>query len=403
MIPTDEARRIIGEKITATTRTEALPLDRVAGRVLARDAVSDVDMPPFNRATMDGYAILSSDGAGEREVIEYVPAGAYPEKRITSGKAARIMTGAPVPDGADAVIQVEKTKGFIEVGGKAMINEAPAPGSNIAPQGEDVKTGDIVLKAGAFIGAAEAAVLAATGHDPVEVLKAPGVAILSTGDELVPPCEKPGPGQIRNSNAYSLNAQIRALGVEPVILSAAGDDEKALYEKISQGAPSDFLIVSGGVSAGDRDLVIPVLEKTGYEIFIKKIRIKPGKPTVFGVRDRGGYVFGVPGNPVSSMVIFELFIKPAIRKFMGAPYERGLRVNASLAGDFRRKSGAREEYVPVNLSWDGEGFIAKLLPYHGSGHIHALTGANALLRIPVGVTEMRAGSRSDAVFLREIA
>ena len=400
MISIEEARRIIGETIIPITVAESVPLTRAHGRTLAMDAISDVDMPPFNRATMDGYAVVASDGPGEYEVIEYVPAGGYPVETVTSGKISRIMTGAPVPEGADAVIQVEKTDGFVEVGEKAVLKSSMNPGTNIAPKGEDLKTGDTALRAGTLIGPPEIAVLATAGVDPVEVFRAPSVAILSTGDELVAPDVKPARGQIRDSNRFSLLAQAASLEIEPVSLGVARDDEEDLYNKVMEGAGYDFLIVSGGVSAGDKDFSIRVLNRVGYETLFHKIRIKPGKPTVFGVNGKGGYVFGVPGNPVSSMVIFEMFIKSAIRRFSGAPYGHGLSITAALENGFRRKSGEREEYVPSWLENREGALYARLMPYHGSGHIHALAGANALVKIPCGETAVEAGSVVEAVILR---
>ncbi|MGK7344729.1 MAG: molybdopterin molybdotransferase MoeA [Candidatus Nitrospinota bacterium M3_3B_026] len=398
MISIEEAGRIIARTITPTTVVESVPLARAFGRILAVDTVSDIDIPPFDRATMDGYAVVSSDGAGEREVIEYIPAGARPVKTVTSGKAARVMTGAPVPEGADAVIQVEKTGGFVDIGREALIKEAPAPCANIAPRGEDLKAGDTALRAGTILGPAQAAALAMAGVDPVPVFRAPRVAVLSTGDELVPPGSKPGHGQIRDSNGFSLMAQAVSLGAEASALGIAGDDEEELYSKIMTGMEYDFLIVSGGVSAGDRDFAVAAMERAGYRTLFHKIKIKPGKPALFGVNGNGGYVFGVPGNPVSAMVIFELFIKPAIRRFAGAPYERGLRVHARLENGFKRGSGAREEYVPAFVT-GGAVLGARLLPYHGSGHIHALAGANALARIPGGVTKLDAGANVEAIIL----
>lgn len=399
MISIEKAGEIIAGTVTPTAAVESVPLARVFGRVLAVDTFSDIDIPPFDRATMDGYAVVSSDGAGAREVIEYIPAGASPGKTVKSGQAARVMTGAPVPDGADAVIQVEKTGGFVDVGGKALIKEPPSPGANIAPRGEDIEAGGAVLRAGSILGPAQAAALAMAGVDPVPVFRAPRVAVLSTGDELIQPGRKPGPGQIRDSNGFSLLAQAASLGAGTAALGAAGDDEEELYSKIVMGKEYDFLIVSGGVSAGDRDFAASAMERAGYKTLFHKVKIKPGKPALFGVNGDGGYVFGVPGNPVSAMVIFELFIRPAIRRRAGAPYEQGLRVPARLENDFERRSGAREEYVPAFVT-GGAALGVRLLPYHGSGHVHALACANALALIPEGETKLGAGASVETVILR---
>ncbi len=400
MIPINEAKKIIDDNIVKTTLTEPVSLEDAFGRALAYDAKSDVDVPPFNRATMDGYAVVSSDGAGEYEVIEYVPAGVFPTKKLEKGYVTRIMTGAPVPEGADAVVQVEKTGGFVEVGEKAEIKASFKPGQNISPHGEDVKTGDTVLEAGSRITAPESATLATAGHDPVTVFKLPTVAILSTGDEVIEPSEKPVPGQIRNSNAYSLKSQAVDIGLNPDLIGVAHDTEEDLTAKIMEGAKRDFLLVSGGVSAGDRDMVPRILEKAGYKILLHKVAVKPGKPLVFGVAEGPRYVFGVPGNPVSGLVIFELFIKPAILKWMGFSNTKHFVVNAPLADGFKRKKADRVEYIPVQLEWTGEGFIAHRIKYHGSGHMHALTRANGLYKIPKGVTEVAPGHAGEVIVLK---
>ncbi len=401
MISVEEAKKIIGEHITPATSIEKVSLTQAYGRVLAKDVESDIDIPPFNRATMDGYAVVSKDGPGFYEVTEYVPAGTFPQKRVESGKVTRVMTGAPTPEGADAIIQVEKTGGFVEVGEKAEIKESIKHGQNISLKGEDIKAGQKVLSAGNVIEAPEMAALATVGCDPVEVFKAPKVAILSTGDELVPASQKPAPGQIRNSNSPSLFAQALALGLEPTLLGVAKDNEKDLNDKIAQGSTYDFLLISGGVSAGDKDFVPNALEQAGYKQIFHKVRVKPGKPLLFGATPGGKYVFGVPGNPVSGMVIFELFIKQAILKFSGMMLDGSPAVKAMLACSVKRKPGAREEYIPVHIHWDGEKFMAIRIRYHGSGHMLAMTHANALFKIPSDMEEVEAGYVGEIVFIRK--
>ncbi|VAX25536.1 Molybdopterin molybdenumtransferase [hydrothermal vent metagenome] len=395
-----EAKQIIDDHIEPATLIERTPITRATGRILAGEVKSDIDLPPFNRVSMDGYAVISSDGPGEYEVIEYVPAGAVGAKTVTPGHVTRIMTGAPLPDGADAVIQVEKTGGFVDVGEKAEIKEQIKKGKNFSPKGEDVLMGDVVLTGGVVIEAPEVATLATVGADPVEVFRQPTVAILSTGDELVAPNEKPKPGQIRDSNRFSLFSQVALMGVMPTLLGVARDNEAEVDAKIAEGLSYDFLLVSGGVSAGDKDFVPGALAKSGYDIKLYKVRVKPGKPLVFGVADGGRYVFGVPGNPVSGMVIFELFIKPAIKKRQGLIVTENQRVTATLSEDFKRKKGAREEYIPVKLKWEGNGYTAERLDYHGSAHIHAMTHANALLKIPIDTTEALAGWVGEAIIFR---
>ncbi|VAX25442.1 Molybdopterin molybdenumtransferase [hydrothermal vent metagenome] len=401
MIEKEEARKIIDETVAPTSRTEKTELAKSYGRVLAEDVVSDIDIPPFNRVTMDGYAVVSSDGPGEYEVAEDVPAGKFPEMALKSGKVTKIMTGAPLPDGADAVVQVEKTGGFADVGQMAQINEGVGAGKNFCPKGEDIKKGDLALEPEIVIRPQEVAVLASLGYDPVKVYKLPRIAIVATGDELVEPAEKPEPGQIRNSNGYSTFSQVMAMGVEPVALGIARDNYKSLREKIEEGSKYDFLFISGGISAGDRDFVPEIVKDAGYELLFHKVKIKPGKPVMFGATKDNRYVFGVPGNPVSSMVIFELFIKPAIRKFARLPAYDGMMARATLKGEFTRKNDSRDEYLPVALKWNGSGFTASRVAYHGSGHFSAMTKANGLMYIPAGVKEIPAGGSIDVRFFDE--
>ncbi len=401
MIAIEEAIKIIENAVNATDEIERLPLHECFGRVLAVDVYSDINVPPFNRVTMDGYAVVSADGPGSYEVVEDVPAGVYPSVRVTSGKVSKVMTGAPMPEGADAVIQVEKTGGFADVGEIATINEPIASGKNVSPLGEDIREGDKVLDAPCVIRPPESAVLASMGIDPAPVYKQPTIAVLATGDELVPPAVNPGPGQIRNSNEYSTYAQSIAIGITPTTLGIARDDIGALKEKIDEGAQHDFLLISGGVSAGDRDFVPGILQEAGYDLLFNKVKIKPGKPVTFGVSDKGRFVFGMPGNPVSAMVIFELFIKPAVRKFTHLPRIGYRTAMAKLDADYKRRADKREEYVPVNVCWDGEGYLAQLIPFHGSGHFSALTKANGLAKIPIGTKEVAKGGVVEIRFFND--
>lgn len=376
---------------------EALLCDALGG-VLARDALADMDFPPFHRATMDGYAVISADGPGDYEVVEDIPAGHYPAIPLSRGKVSKIMTGAPMPDGADAVVPVEKTGGFVHVGQVAQIIGQAAPGSNFSPRGEDMRSGDVAMAGGSVIRPAEVALLASVGAEPCHIFRRPTLAALATGDELVHPSRKPIQGQIRNSNGPTIMAMAAAMGITATNLGAAGDSPASLEEKIRLGMEHDFLIISGGVSAGDRDFVPEIAKKLGYRILFHKIRVKPGKPTLFAVSEKGRYLFGLPGNPVSSMVIFELFVRPALLRFQGAPAAT-MEVSARLEATYRRKKADREEYLPGRLFWKEGCFGAELAQYHGSGHFRALTTANGLVTIPIGVFEAPKGSMVAARFL----
>ncbi len=397
MILRKEAKNIIDNTIAPIDTVEKISLINCHARILAEDAISDVDIPPFNRATMDGYAVIASDRPGKYEVAEDIPAGTFPKVTLTRGKVSRIMTGAPLPCGADAVVAVESTGGFVGVGQMAEINRGVTIGKNVAPKGEDLNKGDLALKRGVLIGPAEMALLASVGCDPVTVYKKPRVTIISTGDELVEPNKIPAPGQIRNSNAYSMFSQVSGMGIEPAGLYVASDNQDDLEGKIRRASISDFLLVSGGVSAGERDIVPSTLKKCGYDIVFHKVSIKPGKPVLFGKGKDNRFVFGVPGNPVSSIVVFELFIRPAIRKFARMPDPGDAGFMVKLASDYKRRNASREEYVPVKLVRDGSGFVAELVSYHGSGHFAALATANGWIRAPIGTSKLHAGSFVEAM------
>lgn len=396
MIPVEEAVRIIQDAVRPTERTETAPLLESRGRVLAAAAVSDVEIPPFRRVTMDGYAVIAADGAGAFEVVEDVPAGVFPRVRLTPGKVAKVMTGAPLPEGADAVVPVEDTGGYVSVGQKADIKKPVGTGKNFATQGEDVKIGDTVLAAGTFIRPPEMALLASVGCDPVPVYRLPRVAMLATGDELVDPTQKPGLGQIRNTNTYAILGQLQALGIKPDLLGVGRDNDHSLAEKLAQGAAYDFLIVTGGVSEGDRDLVPAALEAQGYRLLVHKVRVKPGKPLVFAASADGRFVFGLPGNPVSSMVAFELFAGPALRRYCRVPGRLVNMVDAVVGFDFSRKNAGRQEYLPVNVTTSNGEYLARGVGYHGSGHFAALTRANGLIMLPVDRKEVKSGTMTLA-------
>jgi len=371
MLTVDQALDIILRGIR-TPKIIDVPLSRALGHVLREECKSDLDMPPFDKAMMDGYAVRSAD-AGPLEVIEEVPAGKVPAREVGPGTCTKIMTGAPVPAGADAVQQVEKTS---RDGNRVTLQAPVKPGQNIARRATDMRAGEVVLEAGHRLRAAEIGALAAIGRTRVLVEARPRCAVLATGDELVPPDQKPGPGQIRNSNTSSIRAQVEALGLECVDLGIVPDDLKRIRAAIRKGLKRDLLILSGGVSAGSWDLVIPALKAEGVELKMHQVLIKPGRPFCFAPR-----VFGLPGNPVSSFVIFEVFVRPYLGKLMGTDLVRP-RIRARLRTELPKKI-ERVHYLPARVWEEGDGSVAEPVPWQGSADLFALTKANGFVVVPV--------------------
>jgi molybdopterin molybdotransferase len=374
MLTVDQATALILADVPAP-RVTTVALEAALGHVLAEECASDLDMPPFDKAMMDGYAVRSGD-AGPLEVIEEIPAGKAPAREVRPGACSKIMTGAPVPSGADAVQQVEKTR---RDGSRVTLLEPVKPGQNIAPRAQDLKKGEVILKKGHAIRAAEIGTLATIGKTRVQVFAKPRVAVLATGDELVPPEATPGPGQIRNSNTFSIAAQVRAMGLECDDLGVVRDDRDAIRARIREGFRRDLLLISGGVSAGDWDLVIPALEAEGVTIKMHQVLIKPGRPFCFAPR-----VFGLPGNPVSSFVIFEVFVRPYLGRMMGADVSRP-RVRARLETSVT-KAIERVHFLPARVRYEAGTFVADTIPWHGSADLFALTKANGFVVVPIQTT-----------------
>jgi molybdopterin molybdotransferase len=317
MIPVEEALAVVLREARALPG-EDVGLEEALGRVLAEDVASDVDLPPFDRAAMDGYALRAADVAAAPvalEVIGEVRAGQWPDLTVGPGQAARIMTGAPRPPGADAVQQVEKTQPLDEF--RVTVLAAVASGANVAPRGCEVGAGDVVLARGRVIDPSAIAVLASAGKARVRVATRPVLALLVTGDEIVEVAARPGLGQIRNTNGPAVAAQARLAGADVRLLGVAPDRHDALVEALRAGLAADVLVVSGGVSAGDYDLVEPALLDLGATFLFTRVAIKPGAPLVFGTCGEA-LVFGLPGNPVSTQVTFDLFVRPALLKMQGA-------------------------------------------------------------------------------------
>ena len=373
------------EKLLATIATlppVRLSLAESLGLTLAEDVVASGDSPPFDKSLMDGYAVRSADlveGAATLDVIDLITAGRVPTKPVGSGQAIQIMTGAPIPVGADLVVKVEET---VREGDRVrVVTRSGFAGANLLRQGTSVRKGATVLQAGLKLNGARIGALAELGRADVLVHRRPTVAVLATGDELVNVDEQPGPGQIRNSNQAMLVAQIQATGAITVPLGIARDDREDLRSKIAVGLQSDVLVLSGGVSAGTLDLVPSELTAAGVVEVFHKVEIKPGKPIWFGKRSgeaKQNYVFGLPGNPVSSMVCCELFVRTAIRRLMGESDALPQAIPAQLEHSYAARAD-RPTYHPARLTWTKTGPHVSLVPWHGSSDLCGTVAANAMV------------------------
>lgn len=385
------------------SRPVNLPLHDALGHVLAEDVLSDMDSPPFDKALMDGYAVVASDisaGGTPLEVVEEITAGIVPQRMVEAGEATRIMTGAPLPEGADAVIKVEETE--LNDGDPRQVRilaDSALPGQNLIRRGTNKRAGEVVVQAGTQLQAQELAALAEMGCHEVRVFPRPRVAVLATGDELVPIHSKPQPGQIRNSNETMLCAQIQQAGAVAVPLGIARDERSELAARIDAGLEADVLLLSGGVSAGVLDLVPSELQGAGVEQVFHKVRVKPGKPLWFGVLrqdDRSKLVFGLPGNPVSSMVTFELFVRPALRRLMGIDPAEPQTVSARLAHSHSHR-GDRPTYFPASISLAGDGLSVSLANWHGSSDLQSTVGTNGMVVFPPEPVECSAGDTVEVI------
>jgi molybdopterin molybdotransferase len=365
--------------------SERVDMSQSLNRILAEDVTSDIDMPPFDRAVVDGYACRRADLANRLTVVETIQAGTSPSRTIGPDQCAKIMTGAAVPQGADCVIMVEDTK---NIGAHAIRFVGRQTGDNISKRGADTKAGDVVLHKGSRIGPQHVAALAAFGRVRPLVAKKPRVGIVATGDELVEPASRPGSCQIRNSNSGQLAAQIQDAGGIVRDYGIVGDVPDAIDGVFKTAAgENDVVIVSGGVSVGDFDFVPAMLERNGVELLFRKIAIKPGKPTVFGVSERV-YCFGLPGNPVSTFVVFELLVKPFLYKLMGHDYSP-VSVQMPLSECVTRNDTDRQSWIPVRLTAKN---TAQPTEYHGSAHVLALCEADGFINIGVGVGRIEKGT-----------
>jgi molybdopterin molybdotransferase len=385
-------------------RAAALPVEHVGvigalGRVLAEPIVSRREIPPWPNSSMDGYALRAADTREDGvtlAVVGEVAAGTLPEKPVRAGEAMRIFTGAPLPPGTDAVVpqeDVQAEDGHVRVPG------AVPAGAFVRSRGEDVRVGDVVLQPGRPIGPPEIALLATLGHAQVRVYRRPRVAILSTGTELADLGTEPGPGQIPNTNTYALVAQVLEAGATAVSLGVAPDDLGAIETRLADGLAADVLISSAGVSVGDHDLVRAALERSGAELHLWKVSMRPGKPITFGSLGRR-LVFGLPGNPVSAMVTFELFVRPALRQMMGHRALHRARVRARALTPIVNRD-QRRGYLRVALSGEGDGLGARLTGEQGSAIVRSMVAADGLVIVP-GQTTIPTGASVEVILLRAL-
>ena len=400
MIEYSEARNLVlaaAKKLSA----ETVPLARALGRTLAREVKAREDIPPFTKATMDGYAVRAEDtrpaaGTAEvrLEVLADLPAGQVPRRAVGPGQAVRIMTGAPLPAGAEAVVMVEDTSAEER---SVVVRRAVRAGDNIGLAGEDLKKGETAVEAGAVVGPAEIGMLAAAGLARVLVVRRPKLAVISTGDEIVEPGLPKRRGQIRNSNGPALTALAARAGAEALYLGIARDKKASLTARLAKARGADVLVLSGGVSVGDYDLVKSELEASGVRPVFWGVRIKPGKPVFFGVRGRQ-LVFGLPGNPTSSMVTFHLFVRPAIDRLLGRTAIGPESARAVIGEEIKLKPG-RMQFLRGILA--GRGPVLTAVPYEDqrSGVLRSMVRGRILIVVPADAGRIEAGQEVEILFL----
>jgi len=401
MISVEEALARILAEITPLNAMQ-VPLSEACGLVLAKDIVAQEDIPPFANSAMDGFALLSHDSQPQHgqpsrlRITGGVAAGYVADHAVEEGTTMRIMTGAPLPPGADSVIQVELTRSEGPDSEWVEILEAVPPGNNIRPAGEDMRRGQTVLRQGSEVGPWEVGVLATLGWSTIPVIQQPHVAILGTGDEVIDVDEPLRPGKIRNSNSYLLEAAVRQAGAVPHRLGVAHDTVESLREKFTEAVRYNLIITSGGVSVGDFDLVKNIMAEQG-QINFWRINMRPGKPVAFG-HIGGVPLLGLPGNPVSAAVTFELFGRPVIRKMMG--HTRLVRPQVDvIVEDGVSDRAMRRHYVRARAEWRDGHFVAHTTGNQGSNIMTSLLNANALVIVPEGGVEVRPGDTAKAMML----
>lgn len=411
MIPFDEAVQLI-EQTVRPLPPEAIPLERVAGRVLASDVTADIDSPPYDKSMMDGFALRSediADGVRRFDVIATIAAGDVPDCSVETGQCCRIMTGAPIPDGSDCVVVIEWTETREDEGRPVMTCEIPEgtpvpSGRHIIRLGENIQKDSRVFQTGQTVQPTATGLLAEIGASELQVFKRPRVAVIPTGSELVDCSRFPGPAQIRNSNGPMLQAMLQADGCSEVHdAGIVGDDEGALRAAIENGLQHDMLLLTGGVSMGQFDLVPGILCEAGVEQVFHKVKMKPGKPVWFGVRERNGqrcYVFGLPGNPVSSLVGYQLLVREALRMLGGGTGHQGKKVQAVLSTDHHAR-GDRPTFWPGKLVPDPDSptRIVQPLSWRGSSDMSPLTETELLICFPAGTRLHQKDATVEAILI----
>ncbi len=398
LISVEDARRIVLEQ-AAPRGVERVALTTSLGRVLAKNLVAEVDLPPFDNSAMDGYALRSSDATEATDdhpvqlrLVGEVAAGRVLDRMLGHGEAVKIMTGAPLPPGADSVVMLEQAR---LRGGVVELRTPVAPGSHIRNAGEDIKAGEMVLKAGTRVRLQHLGLLAGLGYATLPVSRVPTVAVLATGSELVNIDEPLAPGKIRNSNSLMLTTLLRRRGIQPNDLGTVIDDRALIQRALEEAAVSDVILISGGVSVGDHDFVTRILRDLGMETLFWRVNMKPGKPLVFG-RWRGKMVFGLPGNPISCVVCFLEFIAPFLQKVTGEQDPRTNRIHARLTQPISKQE-PRLQLLTARLD-ETQGILQVApIPQQGSGMLNSLAQANALIVMPEDTMQLEAGLVVDVI------
>jgi molybdopterin molybdotransferase len=399
LIEYPEAVRLVLENVRLLS-VEDVPLAEAGGLALAEDLKAKFDSPPFDNSAVDGYAVRSADAEAGRSfrVVDEAPAGRPAAKSVGEGEAVKIFTGGVIPGGADAVVMVENTTGW---GKEFELKKAAAPGQNVRRSGEDVREGDVILKEGTEVGPPEIALAATQGYGRLPVYRRPRVVVLSTGTELVEPGTRDlAPGEIYDSNSFALIAQAQEIGAEVRRISAASDDANLIRAAVREALRiADVVVTSGGVSVGEKDLVKGTMLELGVEQVFWGVKFKPGKPLFFGVKG-GVHFFGLPGNPVSAMVCFELFVRPALMKMTGREDKRRPRIEVYFEEDVKNRFG-RMHAMRVSLTRTERGWLARSVGAQGSGLVSSLTRADALALIGPETGGVRAGEPVEAIVLRD--